>query len=119
MNAHSAATETALAYFHAWSGHDVDKAMAYIADDIVCESPGGRIEGADAYRAFLEPFVGIVTGTRMLAAFGDERTALVMYDTSTLPVTSAPAAELVTVRDGVITNSRIIFDRLPFPPPPQ
>ena len=29
----SPALEIALAYFHAWTGHDLDKAMEYIADD--------------------------------------------------------------------------------------
>jgi ketosteroid isomerase-like protein len=106
--------ETALAYHRAWSGHDLDRAMAYIADDIVCDAPAGRIEGAEAYRAFMAPFVTILKGTNLLAAFGDETTAVVVYDTETAPVRSAPGAECVTVRDGRIVYSRFIFDRLPF-----
>ncbi|MER7281991.1 hypothetical protein ABT369_46930 [Dactylosporangium sp. NPDC000244] len=50
----------------------------------------------------------------MVAAFGDERTALLMYDAETIPAKSAPAAECVTVRDGKIVYNRFIFDRLPF-----
>jgi hypothetical protein len=50
----------------------------------------------------------------MVAAFGDETTALIMYDTETIPAKSAPAAEYVTVRDGKIVHNRFIFDRLPF-----
>ncbi len=50
----------------------------------------------------------------MIAAFGDDQTALVMYDTQTMPVKSAPGAECVTVRDGKITYSRFVFDRAPF-----
>ena len=88
--------------------------MSYIADDIVCDAPAGRLEGADAYRGFLGPFVQIVTGATMIAAFGDDQTALVMYDTQTIPVKSAPGAECVTVRDGKITYSRFVFDRAPF-----
>jgi len=108
------ALRTALAYYQAWTSHDLDKAMSYIADDIVCDAPAGRLEGADAYRGFLGPFVQIVTGATMIAAFGDDQTALVMYDTQTMPVTSAPGAECVTVRDGKITYSRFVFDRAPF-----
>jgi hypothetical protein len=37
-----------------------------------------------------------------------------VYDTETVPVTSAPAAEYVTVAGGKITYSRFIFDRAPF-----
>jgi ketosteroid isomerase-like protein len=110
----SPALRTALAYYQAWTGHDLDQAMSFIADDIVCDAPAGRLAGAAAYRGFMKPFVQILKGTTLIAAFGDERTALIMYDTETVPVTSAPAAECVTVTDGKITYSRFIFDRAPF-----
>jgi ketosteroid isomerase-like protein len=110
----SPALRTALAYYHAWTSHDLDKAMSYIADDIVCDAPAGRLEGAAAYRGFMGPFVQILTGSELIAAFGDDTTALIMYDTETVPVRSAPAAECVTVSDGKITRSRFIFDRAPF-----
>jgi hypothetical protein len=110
----SPALRIALAYFRAWTSHDLDKAMSYIADDIVCDAPAGRLEGADAYRGFMGPFVQILTGSELIAAFGDGQTALIMYDTETVPVKSAPAAECVTVTDGKITYSRFVFDRAPF-----
>jgi len=110
----SPALRTALAYYQAWTGHDVDKAMSYIADDIVCDAPAGRLEGAAAYRGFMGPFVQILRGATLIAAFGDDQTALIVYDTETVPVPSAPAAECVTVADGKITYSRFIFDRAPF-----
>jgi hypothetical protein len=108
------ALRTALAYYHAWTSHDLDQAMSYIADEIVCEAPAGVLRGADAYRGFMGPFVQILTGSELIAAFGDDTTAVIVYDTATVPVASAPAAECVTVTDGKITRSRFIFDRLPF-----
>jgi ketosteroid isomerase-like protein len=108
------ALDVALAYFHAWTGHDLDKAMEYVADDIVCDAPAGRLEGAAAYRGFMGPFIQMLTGSELLAAFGDDEKAIVVYNTETVPVKSAPAAECVTVRDGKITYSRFIFDRAPF-----
>ena len=110
----SPALDVALAYHHAWTSHDLDKAMSYIADDIVCDAPAGRLEGAAAYRDFMGPFVQILTGSELVAAFGDDEKAVVMYDTQTLPVKSAPGAECVTVKDGKITRSLFIFDRVPF-----
>ena len=110
----SPALRTALAYYQAWTGHDLDQAMSYIADDIVCDAPAGRLEGAAAYRGFMAAFVQILRGATLIAAFGDDQTALIMYDTETVPVPSAPGAECVTVTDGKITNSRFIFDRAPF-----
>ena len=108
------ALDVALAYFHAWTGHDLDKAMEYVADDIVCDAPAGRLEGAAAYRGFMDPFIQMLTGSELLAAFGDGEKAVVVYDTETVLVKSAPAAECVTVRDGKIAYSRFIFDRAPF-----
>jgi ketosteroid isomerase-like protein len=110
----SPALRTALAYFRAWTSHDLESAMSYIADDIVCDAPAGRLEGAEAYRGFMGPFLQILTGAELIAAFGDEHTAVVVYDTSTVPVASAPASECVTVTDGKISYSRFIFDRAPF-----
>ena len=110
----SPALRTALAYYHAWTNHDLDTAMSHIADDIVCDAPAGRLEGAEAYRAFMGPFVQILTAASLIAAFGDDDTAVVVYDTETVPVKSAPGAECVTVRNGKITYSRFIFDRAPF-----
>jgi hypothetical protein len=110
----SPALEVALAYHAAWTGHDLEKAMSYIADDIDCDAPAGRLKGAAAYRDFMGPFVQILTGSELIAAFGDEEKAVVVYDTETVPVKSAPGAECVTVKDGKITYSRFIFDRAPF-----
>jgi hypothetical protein len=111
---HPAALKVALAYYEAWTAKDLERAMSYIADDIICDAPAGRLVGADAYRAFLGPFLGIVTGSSLIAAYGDEGTALVMYDCATVPVPDAPGAECVTVVDGKIARSRFLFDRLPF-----
>jgi SnoaL-like protein len=108
------ALDVALAYHDAWTSKDLERAMTYVADDIVCDAPAGRIEGAEAYRAFMGPFVQILKRAELIAAFGDDRTAIVVYDTETMPVHSAPGAECVTVEDGRIVYSRFIFDRAPF-----
>jgi ketosteroid isomerase-like protein len=110
----SRALQVALAYYEAWTSKDVDRAMTYISDDVVCDAPTGRIEGIDAYRAFMGPFTKILKSAQLIAAFGDDETAMVMYDIETVPVQSAPGAECVTVRDGKIVRSRFVFDRAPF-----
>ena len=49
-----------LAHLRRWPGrtsHDLHTAMSYIADHIVCDTPAGRLEGAEAYRGFQGPFV--------------------------------------------------------------
>jgi ketosteroid isomerase-like protein len=109
-----AAVRTALAYHRAWTDGDLELAMTHVAEDIVCLAPAGRLEGAGAFRGFMGPFVGILTGSELLAVYGDDRTAVVVYNPSTIPVAEAPTCELVTVRDDRIVEMRIIFDRLPF-----
>ncbi len=88
--------------------------MTYIAEDIVCLAPAGRLDGAEAFRGFMGPFARILTRSSLLAAFGDEQTAVVMYDADTVPVKDAAGAECVTVSGRKITHMRIIFDRAPF-----
>ncbi|MDQ2813129.1 MAG: nuclear transport factor 2 family protein [Actinomycetota bacterium] len=110
----TAALQIALAYHQAWTSHDFEQAMTYVAQDIVCLTPAGRLEGAEAFRGFMGPFVQILTRSALIAAFGDDTTALLMYDADTAPVKDAPGAEAVTVKDGKISQMRIIFDRLPF-----
>lgn len=106
--------DVARAYFDAWTNRDLDRAMSFVAPDVVVDAPAGRIEGADAFRAFMGPFTQILKRANMISAFGDDTTALIMYDTETVPVPSAPAAECLTVRDGRIIHNRFIFDRTPF-----
>jgi ketosteroid isomerase-like protein len=110
----SAALTTALAYFHSWTRGDIDLAMTYVSDDIVCQAPAGTIEGAEAFRAFIGPFSQLVTKAAVVGAFGDDTTAVLVYDTDTVPVKDAPGAECLTIADGKITHMRIIFDRQPF-----
>ena len=113
-DAPSAALQIALAYYQAWTGKDIDAAMRHLADDVVCDAPAGRIEGVQAYRQFLGPFAQMLIGSELLAAFGDQAKAVLVYDTRTPPVASGPGAECLTVRDGKIVHNRFIFDRLPF-----
>jgi hypothetical protein len=111
----SPALQIALAHHRAWTGKDLDLAMRYIADDVVCDAPAGRVAGNQGYREFLAPFAErLLIRAEMIAAFGDDSTAMLMYDTETIAAKSAPAAECVTVRDGKIVYNRFVFDRTPF-----
>jgi ketosteroid isomerase-like protein len=110
----SAALSVAMAYYHAWTGKDMDRAMTHVADDVVCEAPTGRIEGMQRFRDFMAPFAQMLTGSDLIAAFGDDQTAVLMYNPHTTLVEDAPSAERFTVRDGRIVHSLLVFDRTPF-----
>ena len=87
--------------------------MKHVAEDVACDTPAGPLTGAEALRGFMEPFAAMLTLSELWAAFGDESSALVMYDTASPAVTSAPAAELYGVRAGHIAALRIVFDPCP------
>ncbi|MFD1210925.1 nuclear transport factor 2 family protein [Arthrobacter sp. GCM10027362] len=117
MNGNQDALATALAYHRAWTGQDLDLAMTYVADHIVCQAPGGDISGAPSYRQFLGGFMTRLTGLNMIASFGDARNAVLMYYPQTAAVSDAPAAEWFMVEDGKIVRTILVFDRLSFAPP--
>jgi hypothetical protein len=110
----SPALSVALAYYHAWTGKDVDRAMTHVADDVVCDSPLGRIDGVEGLRQFMAPFAEMLTSSELVAAFGDDQTAVLIYNPHTTLVEDAPSGECFTVKDGRIVHSLLIFDRTPF-----
>ena len=110
----SAALEVALAWYHARNNHDIDKDMSTVADGIVVDAPGVHLEGRKAFRDFEESFLPMITGATLTAAFGDDQTALLMYDIATVPVPSNYAAACATVTGGKIAALRIVFDQTPF-----
>lgn len=79
------ALDIALAYHRAWTSHDFERAMTYIAVNIICQAPAGRLDGAEAFRGFMGPFAQILTRANLIAAFGDDTTAVLMYDAETVP----------------------------------
>ncbi|HET6158396.1 MAG TPA: hypothetical protein VFE34_08640 [Dongiaceae bacterium] len=50
----------------------------------------------------------------LVAAFGDDEKAVIVYDAETHPVASAITSEYIVVKDGKIASTRVIFDATPF-----
>lgn len=110
MNEHSTPTAIAGVFTEAWTSHDMETAATYLADDVVFDGPITHTKGKQAYIEALSRFAGAVTGVTILAAFGDETQAIIMYDLATGPFGTLPSAELLTFRDGKIAADRLIFD---------
>lgn len=72
------------------------------------------MRGIDQYRPFLANFVPLVTGYEMIAALGNNDTAVLVYDLHTTAVNSGLTCECFTVKDGQITRNRLIFDQTPY-----
>lgn len=110
----SPALQVALEYHRAWTAGSIDQALELVAADVVCDAPRGRLTGMEAYRPFIANFQPLVLGYDLIAAFGDEETAVLVYDLHTAPVKSALTCECFTVRNGQIIQNRLIFDQTPF-----
>ncbi len=113
-NSQAAAVRIAAAYHQAWTTGTLDTAATHLAEDVICYAPSGVIEGKAAVRAFMEPFAASLTQSTLLAAFGTDEEALLMYNTANRAVPSAPGAELYRIQNDQIVEIHIIFDRLPF-----
>jgi len=109
------AQQVAEGYASAWTSGDIDTAMSYVADDIVCEAPAGAIEGKAAYREFTATFVTrlLVTG-RVTAVLSGENSASILYTNDTKVVPGMRAMDYATIENGKITRLITVFDRLPF-----
>ena len=107
---HSPALQTALAYYDAWRSRDHSTAMNVVADNVVAETPFGRLEGAEALHQSEAEFANILTGATLIA----RSHGLLLYNTHTLPVPSVLSAKYFVVDSGRITAIKGLFDRSVF-----
>jgi ketosteroid isomerase-like protein len=108
------ALSVAKIYVEAIASKDVNKLMSVSAEDIICMSPLGQIAGAPAFRGFQEGFAKMIKQVNIVAVFGDDEHAVVVYDADTHPVANAVVAEHLVVRNGKIASTRVIYDATPF-----
>ena len=117
--AEESAFEIVQEYHRAWTSGDVDAAMEFVADSIVCRAPGQDFESKDAYRQFIAGFAPRLTGIEEIAEFADGQRVALFYYPQTAATSTTPAAEFFTVENGQIAESMLIFDRLSYAPPTQ
>jgi SnoaL-like domain len=86
MDSH--AVGLARAHLEAWTNHDLATARGNLADDVQFHSPAAHLVGIDEYmdgpRGLTQFAMHVVPGSlRVIAAMGDERNALIMYQVDT------------------------------------
>lgn len=113
----NSALDVVTAYHEAWTRGDLDKAMIFVAEDIVVHAPGKDINGREQYREYLGGFMRIMEGHTPHAAFGDDSTAVLYYFPHTPFTQSAPVSECFLVKSGEIKEIHLVFDRLSYGPP--
>ena len=80
--------EVARAHLEAWTNHDLDAARRNLAEDVQFYSPAANLVGIEAYmdgpRGLAQFAKQVVPGSlRIIAATGDDRNALIMYEVRT------------------------------------
>src|SRR5690242_9463835 len=94
------ALDIARIYVQAIAKKDVKTIASISTDDVVCTSPLGQTTGLERFRAFQDGFARMITNLTILAVYGDDEQAVVIYDVETHPVPHAVVAELIKVRGG-------------------
>lgn len=114
-NSNSNSTPAAIsrAFTEAWVSHDMDTVAGYVTDDVTFDGPVGHSVGRQAYVEGLSKFAQLVTGVKILAAFGDDTQALIMYELATPAFGALTCAELHTYRDGKIATDLFTYDTFP------
>ena len=102
--------DVALAFTEAWTGHHLQKAATYVAEDVVFEGPLQQSTGTGPYLKGLLGLAREVTGFRMIAAFGDTEQALLMYDLHTRAYGTLTCSKHLTVLGGKIVRDQLTFD---------
>ena len=84
----SRAVALATSHLEAWTNHDFDTVRGNLANDVQFYSPAANLVGIDEYmdapRGLTQFAKQVVPGSlRVIAAMGDERNALIMYEVRT------------------------------------
>jgi len=102
--------DVALSFTRAWTGKDMGTARSLVADEVVFDGPMQQSTGAGPYFEGLEKLAESVTGVEIIASFGDEEKALVMYDLKTKAWGTLTCAKCFTISDGKIVKDQLTFD---------
>lgn len=108
------AAAIACTYVEAIARKDIDAILEITAEDIACASPIGKLSGAQAFRGFHEGFARMIKGLTILAVYGGDDQAVVIYEADTHPVANALTVELLTISAGKIASTDVIYDSAPF-----
>jgi hypothetical protein len=102
--------ELARSYHDAWTSQDLQEARRYLAADLETDVPLNTYANAAQFLEGLSGFVQLVTDVNLLAEFGDNEEAMLLYDVNVEPIGRLRVAEHFTVVDRQITRIRHVHD---------
>jgi hypothetical protein len=105
--------DTGIAFVQAFGRGDRAALAALVAPDITFESPRVRLRGAEPYLAAVTEFAQVVDSLTLIASFGDDGAAMIMYDMHTGPFGTIRGVDYLTIPDGLIEAHALVFDTYP------
>ena len=103
--------DVATAFAEAWTSHDLERAAKFVGEDVVFDGPMGHAEGIKSYMEGLAGLSKEVKDSRLIAVFGDDEEALLMYDLITGSYGTLTCRKHLVVRDGKkIRRDLLTFD---------
>ncbi|MFF8029909.1 nuclear transport factor 2 family protein [Streptomyces sp. NPDC007896] len=100
-------------FVRAWLGGNIDEALSFVSEGIVCQAPNGRFEGLERYRQFLEPFTSTLISSSVIGVLGDDTHAVTVYTTETPFAKDFRGIDYLTIENGKITHILSVFDLSP------
>ena len=104
-----------MAYFNAWTSHDVDEAYAQLAEDVYVQGPTGGARSAVEFRPGLEAFAAMTKRAQVLSFVVEGENAALFYEAELPPpVGVLRIGSFFKVTKGKISNYEILFDATEF-----
>jgi hypothetical protein len=104
------ALSIATAFLDAWTGQDLDAAGQFLASDFVFEGPIAHYRSAQEFLDGSRPFSARLRSWSGIAAFGDAKEALLLYDLVLVSGELMRIADHYVVSDGKIQREQILWD---------
>ena len=104
------ALKVALAYFQAWNNKDFEKVSDLISDAASFEMPINYYHHKNTFVEAVEFTANAASEVNLLAEFGDDKEAILLYDLNLKPIGKLRIAEHFKVDDDKIVHIRHIHD---------
>jgi limonene-1,2-epoxide hydrolase len=102
----STALETVLEYFKAWNNKNFKEAANLLSDNIAFEMPINSYGNKNEFMQAVQFIASASTNIKIIAKFGDETEAVLLYD-----VTLAPIGNLRITEHFKVEKNKIVFIR--------
>ncbi len=105
----------AQSYYTGMASNNMHMVAGSLHPEVQIKTPLFQLAGKDAVLNSVKNLAGILEGVTVHALIGSDNQAMIAYDLEfPAPIGKAPAAALMTFKDGLIENIQLFYDARPF-----